>query len=428
MHRDDAETPMEEIVGTLGDLIRAGKIRYIGLSNFRAWRVAAFVATCRAMGVPLPIVCQPCYNAMDRTPELELIPACVHHGLAVVPYSPLARGVLSAKYKPGATPPADSRAGRKDKRMLQTEFRDDSLNLAQTIAAHAAKRGMTAGEFAFNWVLNNRYVTSVVAGPRTFEQWAGYMNSFDHPFSAEDEALVDRLVAPGHPSTKGYTDPIYPATGRAAPHHCLTPRLPGAGVAPRRAQYWLAITASSPCPQAVRRQRPRQFEQALTLHQQGQLPAAAELYQAIIERDPTHFDALHLLGVIAAQSGDPARAADLIGRALLVDGTQAAAHYHRALALRDLGRHAGALEDLAAALALDPSHVDAWIAHAETLQDLRRPDEAVQSYGRAIVLAPGQVPAVRAQRPAAAIAAPCRGACRLRPGAGPGPRFRRRHP
>ena len=215
MHRDDAETPMEEIVGTLGDLIRAGKIRYIGLSNFRAWRIAAFVATCRAMGVPPPIVCQPCYNAMDRTPELELIPACMHHGLAVVPYSPLARGVLSAKYKPGDAPPPDSRAGRKDKRLMQTEFRDDSLNLAQIIAEHAAKRGMTAGEFAFNWVLNNRYVTSVVAGPRNLEQWTGYVNSFKHAFSAEDEALVDKLVAPGHPSTKGYTDPIYPVMGRS---------------------------------------------------------------------------------------------------------------------------------------------------------------------------------------------------------------------
>ncbi|MDB5805047.1 MAG: NADP-dependent oxidoreductase [Betaproteobacteria bacterium] len=216
LHRDDAETPMEETVATLGELMRAGKIRYIGLSNFRAWRVALFVATCKAMGVPPPIVCQPCYNAMDRTPELELIPACMHHGLAIVPYSPLARGVLSAKYKPGEAPPPESRAGRKDKRLLQTEFRDDSLRLAQVMAEHAHKRGMAPGEFAFNWVLNNRYVTSVIAGPRTMEQWTGYMDSFKHSFTAEDEALVDSLVAPGHPSTQFYTDPIYPVLGRAS--------------------------------------------------------------------------------------------------------------------------------------------------------------------------------------------------------------------
>jgi len=133
----------------------------------------------------------------------------------VVPYSPLARGVLSAKYKPGEAPAPDTRAGRNDKRIMQTEFRDDSLRLAQTIAAHAAQRGMSPGAFAFNWVLNNRHVTSVVAGPRTLEQWEGYMGSFTHGFSAEDEALVDTLVAPGHPSTQFYTDPQYPVTGRA---------------------------------------------------------------------------------------------------------------------------------------------------------------------------------------------------------------------
>lgn len=215
LHRDDADTPMEETIATLGELVSAGKIHYIGLSNFRAWRVAAFAATCKAIGVAPPVVCQPCYNAMDRTPEVELIPCCVQHGLGVVPYSPLARGVLSAKYKPGEAPAADSRAGRKDRRLMQTEFRDDSLRLAQTIAEHAAKRGMSSAEFAFNWVLNNRYVTSVIAGPRTLEQWSSYMASFKHQFTSEDEALVDSLVAPGHPSTQFYTDPMYPVLGRA---------------------------------------------------------------------------------------------------------------------------------------------------------------------------------------------------------------------
>ncbi|HEY4373395.1 MAG TPA: aldo/keto reductase [Burkholderiales bacterium] len=214
LHRDDTETPMEETIATLAELVRAGKIHYIGLSNFRAWRAAAFVATCKSMGVAPPVVCQPCYNAMDRTPEVELIPCCMQHEIAVVPYSPLARGVLSGKYKPGEAPAADSRAGRKDRRMLQTEFRDDSLRLAQAIAEHAAKRGMSCAEFAFNWVLNNRYVTSVIAGPRTLDQWNSYMGSFQHQFTAEDEALVDSLVAPGHPSTQFYTDPMYPALGR----------------------------------------------------------------------------------------------------------------------------------------------------------------------------------------------------------------------
>ena len=155
-----------------------------------------------------------------------------------------------------------------------------------------------------------------------------------------------------------------------------------------------------------------QFEQALHLHQQGRLADAAAGYQALLDQDPAHFDALHLLGMIAAQSGEPARAVALIDRALAVDPGQAAAHYHRALALRDLGQPATALAAFGAALERDPAHADAWVAHAETLQALQRPAEAVESYGRALALAPDNAPVLFARgillqnmhRPAEALA------------------------
>lgn len=214
LHRDDMETPLEETVLALGDLIRAGKVRYIGLSNFRAWRIAAFAETCKALGVPQPVVLQPYYNAMNRMPEVELLPACDYYGLGVVPYSPLARGVLTGKYQAGAQPSAESRAGRSDQRMLTTEFRPESLKLAADIKAHAEARGLTAGQFALQWVLNNRLVTSVLAGPRTIEQWSEYLAALEKPFTAEDEALVAGMVPAGHPSTPGYTDPMYPVLGR----------------------------------------------------------------------------------------------------------------------------------------------------------------------------------------------------------------------
>jgi aryl-alcohol dehydrogenase (NADP+) len=86
--------------------------------------------------------------------------------------------------------------------------------MAQTFKAHAHKRGMSAGQFALNWVLNNRIVTSVLAGPRTLEQWTEYLGALDHGFSAEDEALVDAMVKSGHPSTPGFNDPRYPIAGR----------------------------------------------------------------------------------------------------------------------------------------------------------------------------------------------------------------------
>ena len=200
----------------MGDLMRQGKIRYFGVSNYRAWRVAEICNICDDNGIDRPIVSQPYYNAMNRMPEVEHFPACGYYGLGIVPYSPLARGVLTGKYKPDAAPDKDSRAGRADKRMMQTEWRPESLQLAQEIKQHAEARGITAGQFAVSWVLNSAFVCGVIAGPRTEEQWDDYIKALDYRFTAEDEALIDRLVASGHPSTPGFNDPGYPIEGRRA--------------------------------------------------------------------------------------------------------------------------------------------------------------------------------------------------------------------
>jgi aryl-alcohol dehydrogenase-like predicted oxidoreductase len=214
LHRDDTETPLEETIEAMGDLIRAGKVRYFGVSNYRGWRVAEVVGLCAELNVPRPVVCQPYYNAFNRTPEVELLPACDYYGLGVVPYSPLARGVLTGKYAPGATPPAESRVARKDQRMMETEFRPESIAMAQTIKAHAEKKGLTATQFALAWVLNNQIVSSVIAGPRTFDQWVDYLSTVGKTLDADDETFIDSLVTPGHPSTPGYNDPQYPFYGR----------------------------------------------------------------------------------------------------------------------------------------------------------------------------------------------------------------------
>ena len=100
--------------------------------------------------------------------------------------------------------------------MLQAEWRPESLRLAQAIKQHAEARGMTAGQFAVLWVLNNALVTATIAGPRTEAQWDGYAAVLDYKFTAADEALIDRLVPPGHPSTPGFSDPAYPIEGRVA--------------------------------------------------------------------------------------------------------------------------------------------------------------------------------------------------------------------
>ena len=214
LHRDYNGMDLVEPLQSLGALLAAGKIRYWGLSNFRGWRIAEAVHLARAMGLPQPVVCQPYYNLLNRMPEVEVLEVCRHHGIGVVPYSPIARGVLSGKYLPGQAPAAGTRAGRADTRMMQTEFREASLAIAQTLRAHAEARGVALQHFATAWVLANRAVSAVIAGPRTLAQWQDYFGALDCAIGAADEALVDSLVPPGHPSTPGYTDPAYPLNGR----------------------------------------------------------------------------------------------------------------------------------------------------------------------------------------------------------------------
>jgi aryl-alcohol dehydrogenase-like predicted oxidoreductase len=226
LHRDDETTPLGESLEAVGNLVRAGKVLYLGLSNFRGWRLAEAVGICRELGIATPIAVQPYYHALNRQPEVELLPAAAHFGLGVVPFSPLARGVLTGKYRPGEEPPPDSRAGRKDADLLRREWRDESLQIAQELRLHAEAKGMTAGQFAVNWLLGNALVTAVLAGPRTLEQWTEYLGALDHVFDAEDAALVDRLVPPGYPSTYGYHDPSFPVVGRVPRDE--PPRAPGA--------------------------------------------------------------------------------------------------------------------------------------------------------------------------------------------------------
>ena len=216
LHREDASTPLEETLMAVADMIRAGKVLHFGLSNFRAWRIARVTEMCRAMGIAPPIACQPPYNAMSRQIETELLPCCAHYCLGAVVYSPLARGVLSGKYQPGAAPPEGSRAARNDPRIMQTEFRPESLALALAMAEHARRRGLTPTQLALGWVWNNTLVNGVIGGPKTLAQWQDYLTALNTPFDAADEAFVSALVATGHASTPGYNDPQYPLTGRVA--------------------------------------------------------------------------------------------------------------------------------------------------------------------------------------------------------------------
>ncbi|UEP50923.1 aldo/keto reductase [Burkholderia ambifaria] len=213
-HRVLTDAPLEEGMRAVADLIRQGKVRYVGLSNFKGWRIAEIVRIADQLGIDRPVASEPLYNLVDRTAEVEQLPAAAHYGIGVVPYSPLARGVLTGKYAPDTQPPADSRAGRGDRRIQQTEWRPESLHIAQQVAAHAAARGTTSVAFALAWVMKNRIVSSTIAGPRTEAHWDSYIDALTLELGPDDERFVDSLVPPGHASTHGYTDPGYPVEGR----------------------------------------------------------------------------------------------------------------------------------------------------------------------------------------------------------------------
>ena len=215
-HRSDNQAPFEEPLRAIKDLMAQGKVRYYGVSNFKAWRIMEVCRIADLLGMDRPVVSQPLYNIVDRLVEVEQLPAAGHCGIGVAPYSPLARGVLSGKYDPGAEPPADSRAGRNDVRIMQTEWRPESLEIARQVAGRAKAKGISTVAFAIAWAMRNKFVTAPIVGPRTEEQWDAYVPAIDAMLDAEDEAFVDSLVPPGHASTPGYTDPMYPIEGRQA--------------------------------------------------------------------------------------------------------------------------------------------------------------------------------------------------------------------
>jgi aryl-alcohol dehydrogenase-like predicted oxidoreductase len=214
LHAPDYETPIEESLRALDDLVRQGKVRYIGCSNFRAWRLCEGLWVSDRRNLAAFVCLQPLYNIANRDAEVELFPLCREYGIGVAAYSPLARGVLTGKYKPGESFPEGSRAARGDKRMHQVEIRDESFVVAQRLKERADEKGCTLSQFALAWCLANAIVTTVIIGPRTMEQLEDNLNALSCEMTPEDEQAVDALVPPGEHTGKGFPDPAYPIIGR----------------------------------------------------------------------------------------------------------------------------------------------------------------------------------------------------------------------
>lgn len=214
VHTPDYSTPIDETLRALDDMVRSGRVHYIACSNFRAWRLCEALWTSDRLNLHAFSCVQPLYNLVNRDIEVELLPLCQEHGIGVVSYSPLARGILTGKYRPGESFPEGSRAARKDPRMLQAELRDASLDVAQRVGERAASKGCSTSHFALAWCLANSILTSIILGPRTIEQYEDNLKCLDVTITAEDEDFVDALIPPGEHSGKGFQDTAYPVLGR----------------------------------------------------------------------------------------------------------------------------------------------------------------------------------------------------------------------
>ena len=214
LHRPDPLTPIEESLAALDTLVQQGKVRYLGCSNFDAWQVGAGLGASERRNFASFACVQPLYNLVNRDAEVELFPCCRHYDLGVMVYSPLARGVLSGKYRQDRDLPAESRAGRQDRRILETEMRPESFAVAEQLQSLARAHGRTLTQFALAWVLANPIVSAAIIGPRTIAQFKDNLGCLGWQIEASALDEIDGLVPPGEHTGKGYGDPSRPVLGR----------------------------------------------------------------------------------------------------------------------------------------------------------------------------------------------------------------------
>jgi len=169
LHFPDPQTPIEESLRALDDMVTAGKILYPACSNYPAWEVAEMISICDRRGFASPVVTQNPYSLLDRRVERELAPACIHFGLSIVPYSPLAGGFLTGKYRRGSAPPAGTR-GHASEAWQRNWLTKERFDLLERLEAFAAARDQSVGALAVAWLLAQPVVCSVIAGATSAAQ------------------------------------------------------------------------------------------------------------------------------------------------------------------------------------------------------------------------------------------------------------------
>ena len=193
LHRPDPRTPIAESLRALDDLVRAGKIRYAACSNYAGWQIAEMVEIADRRGYVPPVVSQSPDNVLDRAIEDEIVPACAHYGLGIVPYGPLAGGFLPGKYRPGSPPPAGTR-GAGSERWQRQQLTERRFRALDVLEGFTAEHGLTVGELAVAWLLAQPVICSVITGATKPEQVVANVMAADWLLSPGDLAEIERRL------------------------------------------------------------------------------------------------------------------------------------------------------------------------------------------------------------------------------------------
>lgn len=212
IHRPSPSVPLDETLRALDRLVRDGKVRYIGFSTFAAWQVVESIWVAKELGLHRVVSEQPPYHLLDRRVERELIPVAQTYGLAVIPWSPLASGFLTGKYRRGTTShPSDSRLARQ--RDSARHFGETAFDVLDVVEALAKEKGCTPSQLAVAWCAAAPAVTSPIIGPRTMGQLEDNLGALDVELTDEDRNRLDVVAPPGR-ATVSYYDADFGPSAR----------------------------------------------------------------------------------------------------------------------------------------------------------------------------------------------------------------------
>lgn len=198
VHRPQPGVPIDETLRALDDLVRAGKVRYIGSSTFAAWQLVESLWVSKEYRLERFVCEQPPYNLLDRRIERELIPMAQAYGLALIPWSPLAGGLLTGKYHRNAPPPGDSRYANLDANpMYRRRLNDAIWDVIEPLEELAREKGTTISRLALAWCMHQPGITSPIIGPRTMAQLEDNLAALEVAITDEDRRAIDRIIRPG---------------------------------------------------------------------------------------------------------------------------------------------------------------------------------------------------------------------------------------